>query len=297
MQLATDEGYHHCHSHTTSKTQARNEGLSDIVFFSTVIQTHCECITNCKSSRKVPMVIKKGPQLLIVFQIYRYPYYHLLKTDKALFNIPLHHNFTVSLINQTLQYQQYAYKPLSKLFRPKESLIAIWIGINDINDSSKYSVDFAKFYENLIKTVFNSVTDLYNLGHRSFLFMNLPPLDRTPGNQASSSPHPNATQIKWYNDALIEHAHLFQREKMDVEARVFDAHTHLSKILDHPARYGIVNTTNYCAGYNQPDIEENYSNYGCPTPLDQYFWFNSGHMTSHVHQILAEELQQWLKSS
>ncbi|KAJ5599648.1 hypothetical protein N7450_000715 [Penicillium hetheringtonii] len=211
--------------------------------------------------------------------------------------IPLHHNFTVSLINQTLQYQQYAYKPLSKLFRPKESLIAIWIGINDINDSSKYSVDFAKFYENLIKTVFNSVTDLYNLGHRSFLFMNLPPLDRTPGNQASSSPHPNATQIKWYNDALIEHAHLFQREKMDVEARVFDAHTHLSKILDHPARYGIVNTTNYCAGYNQPDIEENYSNYGCPTPLDQYFWFNSGHMTSHVHQILAEELQQWLKSS
>lgn len=78
--------------------------------------------------------------------------------------------------------------------------------------------------------------------------------------------------------------------------RVFDAHAHLSEILDHPARYGLVNTTNFCAGYDQPDIEENYLDYGCPTPLDTYFWFNSGHMTSHVHRILAGKLQQWLKS-
>lgn len=125
--------------------------------------------------------------------------------------------------------------------------------------------------------------------------MNLPPLDRTPGNQASSSPHPNATQVEWYNAALSEEARIFQRERNGAEVRVFDAHAHLSEMLDHPARFGLVNTTNFCAGYDQPDIEDNYLSYGCPTPLDSYFWFNSGHMTSHVHRILAEKLQQWLR--
>lgn len=125
--------------------------------------------------------------------------------------------------------------------------------------------------------------------------MNLPPLDRTPGNQASSSPHPNATQVGWYNAALSEQAHIFQRANIDTEVRVFNAHAHLSGILDQPARYGIVNTTSFCPGYDQLDIQENYLGYGCPTPLNTYFWFNSGHMTSHVHRILAEQLQEWLR--
>lgn len=125
--------------------------------------------------------------------------------------------------------------------------------------------------------------------------MNLPPLDQTPGNQVSGSPHPNATQVGWYNTALSEQARQFARGRTDAEVRVFDAHAHLSGILDHPARYGIVNTTNFCAGYDQPDIGDNYLSYGCPTSLDTYFWFNSGHMTSHVHRILAEQLQEWLR--
>lgn len=47
------------------------------------------------------------------------------------------------------------------------------------------------------------------------------------------------------------------------------------------------------AAYNQPDIDTNPEKYGC-LPLDQYFWYNSGHMTSHVHQILATEVRQYL---
>jgi phospholipase/lecithinase/hemolysin len=85
--------------------------------------------------------------------------------------------------------------------------------------------------------------------------MNLPPLDRTPGNQATTTPHPNATQVAWYNDALATKAEQFVKEKADVEVRVFDAHARLSAMLDDPAKYGIVNTTNFCAGYDQPDMD------------------------------------------
>lgn len=148
----------------------------------------------------------------------------------------------------------------------------------------------------MMTTLFTSVQTLYNLGYRSYLFMNLPPLDRTPANQARSNPSPNATQITWFNNALSQHAMSFARAHPNATVQVFDAHTALSNMMDHPAQYGIVNTTNFCAGYNQPDIETNYLAYGCPTPLDTYFWFNSGHLTSHVHKELAEILEAQLKS-
>lgn len=74
---------------------------------------------------------------------------------------------------------------------------------------------------------------------------------------------------------------------------LFDAHARLVDMLDEPWKYGIVNTTDFCAGYDQPDIAVEYEKYGCPTPLERYFWFNSGHMTSHVHEVLAGEVERW----
>lgn len=219
----------------------------------------------------------------------------MLTPHLFLFSTPLHHNFTVSLVNQITQFKTYAAPVLQQCLHPSKSLIAIWIGINDVSDSSKYAVNFPTFYANLTRTLFASVDELYALGYRDYLFMNLPPLDRTPGNQKTATPHPNATQVAWYNEALAAQAAQFGREKGDVEVRVFDAHGRLSAMLDEPGKYGIVNTTDFCAGYDQPDIETNYRAYGCPTPLDTYFWFNSGHMTSHTHRLLTAELEDWLK--
>lgn len=209
---------------------------------------------------------------------------------------PLHHNFTVPIVDQIKQYATYGHTTLSKFLKTSETLVAVWIGINDVGDSAKYAVDFPTFYANLTNTLFNSVDTLYDLGYRSYLIMNLPPMDRDPSNVDSSYPTPNVTQVAWYNAALTQRAEKFGSEKRDVEIRVFDAHARLSWILDHPSEFGIVNTTGYCAGYDQPDIAWNYEAYGCPTPLDEYFWYNTGHMTSHTHRLLASELEKWLEN-
>lgn len=145
----------------------------------------------------------------------------------------------------------------------------------------------------MISTLFSSVDTVYTLGYRSFLFLNLPPQNRTPGNQTSATPSPNATQVGWYNAALEEHASGFAGRRRDAEVRVLDAHAVLSGRSDEPARYGIVNTS-FCAGYDQSDIRTNYQAYGCTTPLETYFWFNSGHMTSNMHRILTAQLE-WLQ--
>jgi hypothetical protein len=97
---------------------------------------------------------------------------------------PLHHNFTVSFVNQIKQWSIYA-KPVIPL-DVSGALVAIFIGINDISDSAKYTfprnnaTDFPSFYSEIIETEFEAVEQIYEAGYRNFLFMNLPPpLDRT----------------------------------------------------------------------------------------------------------------------
>lgn len=74
---------------------------------------------------------------------------------------------------------------------------------------------------------------------------------------------------------------------------VFDTYTFLSGILDDPAPYGIKNTTGYCPRYDAPDIATNYAAYGC-LPIEEYFWYNTGHITFKVHEFLAKAVNDFL---
>ncbi len=75
---------------------------------------------------------------------------------------------------------------------------------------------------------------------------------------------------------------------------VFDTHSYLSGILDNPAQYGIKNTTGYCKHYNAPDIATNYASYGC-LPIRDYFWYNTGHITYRVHELLAGAVERFVE--
>ncbi|KAL9091626.1 MAG: hypothetical protein Q9165_004702 [Trypethelium subeluteriae] len=173
-------------------------------------------------------------------------------------------------------------------------------GINDIGDSDKYNITqpnfpgFPTFYNTIQTTEYAAVQQLHDrFNYRNFLFLTLPPLDRTPGNVASSAPNPNATMVGWYNSGLASHTAAFAAANPDSNVMLFDAHGVLSRILDAPAGYGIKNTTGYCAEYDAPDILTDPEKYGC-LPQEEYFWFNTGHLTSHVHRILAGELEEFL---
>lgn len=192
----------------------------------------------------------------------------------------MHHNWTTPLVNQTQQFlsdvQPYFLR--DKSFHQSNALIAIWIGINDISDSSKYKVSFPAFYNDIITTVFQkSVEPLYRAGYHNFLFLNLPPLDRTPSNLVSAHPLPNKTMVTWWDETLLNHSTAFGRAHSDAKTMVFDTNSFLNGVLDEPGKYGISNITNYCPGYTNPDVLTDPAKYGCG-PIDEYFWFNSGHM-------------------
>lgn len=183
---------------------------------------------------------------------------------------PLHHNYTVSLVQQVKQFDLYAQPVLKDIVDARKSLVAFWIGINDINDSDKYDVDFPSFYNQLISTLFESVAKVYGLGYKNFLFMNLPPLDRNPSNVIRKpGPLPNATMIEWYDDALLNLSQEFSNLHNDAKIMNFDVTTYLNGVLNEHEKYGIKNVTNFCAGYDQPYINVDPARYGC-APLNEY---------------------------
>lgn len=222
------------------------------------------------------------------------PFWIISTTDHRDNSTPRHHNYTVMLEEQVQQFLTYAQPALSRFVDPSKTLVAFWIGINDINDSAKYAVDFPVFYDKLITTLFESVQSVYNAGYRNFLFMNLPPLDRTPGNLLKSTPLPNTTMIDSWDEILSSHIDIFNKQNTCANAFGFDVNGFLNGVLDPPEKYGIKNVTGYCKSYDQPYVDTDPQQYGC-LPLSEYAWFNDGHMTSRIHEILAKELAQFLK--
>lgn len=118
--------------------------------------------------------------------------------------------------------------------------------------------------------------------------------DPQPGNVISTKPLPNATMVHTYNSILFSHAANFSAKHPGTKAMVFDTYTFLSGILENPSQYGIVNTTSYCKNYNAPDIDTNYAAYGC-LPIQEYFWYNTGHITWKIHEFLAKAVGEFLQ--
>lgn len=234
-----------------------------------------------------------------------------------------HHNWTVPLVNQTTQFLTYA-NPILTLTQPPiinihKTLVVFWIGINDIGDTSTWTniTSFPTFYNELINTQFSAVEEIYDAGYRNFLFMNLPPLDKTPGNvvreEEGKGALPNATMVESWNEVLAEHVEALtarhnnhtspatststtsQKQEGEVSIILIDTNTFLNQILTSPSSYGIKNTTSYCPTYDQLGINTDPSAFGC-LPLSEYFWFNTGHLTSHVHELLAGEVERVLLS-
>ncbi|KAJ7935723.1 hypothetical protein B0H13DRAFT_2227081 [Mycena leptocephala] len=126
--------------------------------------------------------------------------------DSAL--LPLHHNFTIPLVDQVNQWVTYASKVIPHPVA--ETLTAWWIGINDTGDTltnaSARITDFPAFWETEMTSYFKAVQKAHDNGLKTHLFINVPAED-------------HATVMS------------------------FDSNTWWNTVLDSPAEYGFTNTT------------------------------------------------------
>ncbi|KAI0346002.1 hypothetical protein BDW22DRAFT_938855 [Trametopsis cervina] len=193
--------------------------------------------------------------------------------------LPLHHNFTIDLVDEVKQWATYAADVIPH--PPNSTLTAWWIGINDTGDSfrNKTITDWTAFWRQEMTSYFNAVDLAYNKGLKgTYLFINVPPGNRAPAR--NGDPAGQAAQqanIELYNSILAEFVQALGARHPDLSLLTFDSYTWFNQILDDAAFYGFTNTTGFCQ---------------CSDPA--FFWFDDGHPTERVHQLLAQAIEGML---
>ncbi|CAF9906955.1 hypothetical protein IMSHALPRED_005402 [Imshaugia aleurites] len=140
------------------------------------------------------------------------------------------------------------------------SLFTVFFGVNDVtnsfapfashNDSVNY--ELVKAYESLIDE-----NKLYAAGARNFLFMNVPPVDRSPGTleMGSIDQSAEASFIGAFNFRLGALVYNLALRHADTTLFTFDTNFLFTNVLDDPSQFGETagyqNTTNYCKAYEK----------------------------------------------
>ncbi|THH08510.1 hypothetical protein EW145_g2665 [Phellinidium pouzarii] len=195
--------------------------------------------------------------------------------------LPLHHPFTVPLVDQVNQWARFASGILP---RPQaQTITAWWIGINDTGDTvNNASIsDFHSFFEEEMDSFFSAVETAYSTGLRGMhLFLTVPPGERSPGYLGSPSAATLQAHVDEFNKILLQHARIFAQNHAATPVLVFDAHAWFNYALDNAPALGFTNTSGFCECTNEKG----------------FFWYNSGHPTELVHQQMAGALEEFLLS-
>lgn len=179
------------------------------------------------------------------------------------------------------------------------SLFAVWIGINDVGNS--YWLEDAKeLNAKIVARYAEQVDALYTSGGRNFVFLNVPPTDRSPlilgqGDWAVTTLR---ADIEDFNGKVSEMAKKL-KERNGTNVWVYDANKVFGQVLDDPSSHaqtaGYKNVTGYCPAYENGTPAQNTFVESCGVPVNQYFWLNSLHPTSPVHEVVAEGVAKMLE--
>ncbi|KAF8325111.1 hypothetical protein F5887DRAFT_1020665 [Amanita rubescens] len=89
-------------------------------------------------------------------------------------------------------------------------------------------------------------------GARNYLFINVPPMERSPSFLARpvSNQLQEKASITAYNSRLQTRINWFSGNHSDIQLWEWDAHAAFTDILDNPTAYGFKDATSY--GHNDP---------------------------------------------
>lgn len=176
------------------------------------------------------------------------------------------------------------------------------------------------------------VEEVYETGARNFVFLGVPPLQRTPlssGNKEGVELEDKAVQA--WNTDLIKMSDALRNRHPDITSLIFQTIDVYNRVLDDPLSFpqtkGLKDTKDFCGVY--PDIpqasvdrytqamvsrytvshgtagSQGISKNGraetalgepgkCRYKGSEYFWYNDMHPTSPIHDATASELAKLL---
>jgi len=149
--------------------------------------------------------------------------------------------------------------PAAPAWEGGNAVFALWIGINDVGNSY-YIGDEARraLNEQIFAGYAQVVTQLYQAGARNFVFVNVPPVHRSPftSSRGRGAQELEEKAILAFNDDVGVLAKDRVKSAMQgVNVWVLDAYALFGQVLDDPARYaatkGYRNLTDFCEAYQR----------------------------------------------
>ncbi|KAI0839695.1 carbohydrate esterase family 16 protein [Hypoxylon sp. FL0890] len=177
-----------------------------------------------------------------------------------------------------------------------DSVFAIWIGINDVGNSYDSGAGSSGLLYTKVFEVYSGLVDqLYSSGARNFVFINVPPVDRSPltvGQGEDSVEAEKSAIADWNNRVSDTAAALKSNHTDDVNVWVYDSNKIFGEVLDNPSAYeqtaGLKNTTSFCTAYQNGTPDENTLTPSCGIAVNEYFWLNNLHPTYPIHDVVAK---------
>jgi phospholipase/lecithinase/hemolysin len=133
---------------------------------------------------------------------------------------------------------------------------------------SRFSVD----HSSIVQKLFEQQEILYSAGARNFLFVDLPPIHRSPAGRGIKSP----SSYEGFNTQLHLHARAFGSAHVDATVMLFSAWNTFSSFLDDPEAYG----------FERSDSRK----------IGGAIWYDHLHPTSKAHDIVAKDLGEFVGS-
>ncbi|KAF9075219.1 hypothetical protein BDP27DRAFT_1315709 [Rhodocollybia butyracea] len=152
-------------------------------------------------------------------------------------------------------------------WKSEDTLFVTWIGINDCAYAKKHEQDLSR--------LFKIQERLYDAGARNFLFVDVPPINRSPAVPEDRADQASGSYDDW-NTRLRSGLKPFAESHADASVFLFSSYASFNNLLD--------NYTDY--GFKQDDLHRAF----------RAIWNDHLHPTSKVHNILASDIYSFLYS-
>ncbi|KAI0311965.1 SGNH hydrolase-type esterase domain-containing protein [Amylostereum chailletii] len=163
-------------------------------------------------------------------------------------------------------------RPQWAAWRPEDTLFITWIGVNDCRTMITVTMDGIVA---AIANLFAAQEQLYRAGARNFLFVDVPPVDRSPAGANAAGDY--SLRFKVWNEQLRKAMHDFTAAHADATVLLFSSWNTFTRVLDNPAAYGL----------NPHDVRTQGGS----------IWFDYMHPSSRFLKIIAYDIANLLIQS